>query len=116
MEKTVGMRIQRLREKRGWSQIDLANKVGINNSVMSRIESGKRKIRADELQKIAAVLEVTPDQLLGDVSSKNRTISENKKRRIMELYDQLPEDQQRILDQMAEIMLREKNKKGDEYK
>ncbi|OMF38814.1 hypothetical protein BK133_01010 [Paenibacillus sp. FSL H8-0548] len=65
MNVAVGDRIKRLREKRDWSQLELAERVGINNSVLSRIEAGKRKARADELDKIASTLNVTSEYLLG---------------------------------------------------
>lgn len=61
----AGKRILHLREQLGWSQKDLAEKVSIDKSVMNRIELGTRSIRDDELVKLADVLEVTTDYILG---------------------------------------------------
>ncbi|EAE4195947.1 XRE family transcriptional regulator, partial [Listeria monocytogenes] len=49
----VNEMIINLREKRNISQRELANRIGINKSVMNRIESGERDIRAHELEAIA---------------------------------------------------------------
>lgn len=77
MDKGVGARIQRLRERRDWSQLDLAEKVGINNSVLSRIESGKRSVRVEELNKFAEVFGVKPDYILGKDESRTIIIDTN---------------------------------------
>lgn len=65
---TVGERIAWLREKRNWNQKDLANKVGLNTSVMNRIEKGKRPLTDAEIVKFAEVLDTTTDYLLGRYS------------------------------------------------
>lgn len=65
-----GDRIKRLREERGLSQLELAERVGINNSVLSRIESGKRPIEDKELNLFADFFEVSGDYLLGRSISK----------------------------------------------
>jgi transcriptional regulator with XRE-family HTH domain len=82
----TGSRIKQLRERKGWTQLDLALKVGINNSVLSRIESNKRPVESQELKKIAEVFEVTTDYLLG---KDNRHPAEKLKEYLdMELTDE----------------------------
>ncbi|AGR24740.1 XRE family transcriptional regulator [Listeria monocytogenes] len=61
----VNEMIINLREKRNISQRELANRIGINKSVMNRIESGERDIRAHELEAIANYFDVSADYLLG---------------------------------------------------
>ncbi|WP_025730436.1 helix-turn-helix domain-containing protein [Heyndrickxia ginsengihumi] len=61
----ISNRIIHLREKKGWSQKELANRVNLNVSVMNRIESEERPIKDHELKKIAEVLSVSSDYLLG---------------------------------------------------
>jgi len=61
---TIGALIARLREQQGWSQRALAKWVGIDQSAVSRIESGRRRLSADELQRFADVLHVSADDLL----------------------------------------------------
>lgn len=64
----IGERIIKLREKRGWSQRELARRIDINVSVMNRIESGERPVKDQELLKLSSVLEVSTDYLLGKES------------------------------------------------
>jgi transcriptional regulator with XRE-family HTH domain len=60
----IGAQIARLREQQGWSQRALARWVGIDQSAVSRIEAGRRRLSADELQRFADALQVTADGLL----------------------------------------------------
>lgn len=69
----TGKRIVKLREHRGWSQRELANRVDLNASVMNRIELGERPIKDHELNKIATTLEVTTDYILGRSESPYQT-------------------------------------------
>ena len=50
--------IKNLREKKGWSQRDLANKCGVSNTTVSYIESGERVPLLTTAHIIAAVLGV----------------------------------------------------------
>ncbi|MDF1509699.1 helix-turn-helix transcriptional regulator [Robertmurraya sp. DFI.2.37] len=71
----IGERIVLLREKKGWKQKDLADKVNINVSVMNRIEKGSRPLSDSEIIKISKALEVTTDQLLGISDTYSKKIS-----------------------------------------
>ena len=66
-------RIKELRKLNNLTQKELAAKIDLNYSVLSRIETGERPIRDDELFKIANYFKVTIDYLLGN-SSKSATI------------------------------------------
>lgn len=66
---TVGSRIKRERERHKLSQIDLSKKVGINNSVLSRIEADKRPVESDLLEKFAEIFDVSTDYLLGKTNN-----------------------------------------------
>ena len=67
---TTGEKIRNTREDIDILQQELANAIGMNVSVLSRIEKGTRAIRDDELVKIAQKLQVTTDYLLGNTQSK----------------------------------------------
>jgi transcriptional regulator with XRE-family HTH domain len=57
--------IRELRQKRGWTQTELARKAGVKQSVLSYIESGKTKHpRIDTLSAIASALGVSVQRLL----------------------------------------------------
>lgn len=61
----TGERIRNIREDKDILQQELADSIGMNVSVLSRIEKGTRQLREDELTKIANKLGVTVDYLLG---------------------------------------------------
>lgn len=67
----IGKRIVYLRELRGWSQREIADRLKLNVSVMNRIESGERPVRDQEIANIAMVLGTTSDDLLGIEISKD---------------------------------------------
>ncbi|WP_233882552.1 helix-turn-helix domain-containing protein [Brevibacillus laterosporus] len=76
----AGQRIKLLRETRKWSQLLLSEKLGINNSVLSRIEAGKRDVEDYLLNKAADIFDVTSDYLLGrtnDPSPNNAKYNDN---------------------------------------
>lgn len=66
-------RIVALREDADMTQKEFAAKIGINRSVVNRIEKGTRPIREDELRRIAGVFGVTTDYLLGIVADPRLT-------------------------------------------
>jgi transcriptional regulator with XRE-family HTH domain/Zn-dependent peptidase ImmA (M78 family) len=60
----IGARIAQLRERQGWSQRALARWVDLDQSAVSRIEAGHRRLSAEELHRFADALHVTADVLL----------------------------------------------------
>jgi transcriptional regulator with XRE-family HTH domain len=55
----VSLRIQELRESKGWSQAELARKSGVPQPTISRLESGKsRALNLKHLEKLARALGV----------------------------------------------------------
>jgi transcriptional regulator with XRE-family HTH domain len=61
----IGKRIKNLREKKNWSQVLTSEKLKIDNSILSKIESGKRDLEAPLLHKMADLFEVSADEILG---------------------------------------------------
>lgn len=59
MKMPVGERIQVARMKKGMSQQELAEKIGVYQSEISRIENGKRRVRDAYKQTIADALDET---------------------------------------------------------
>src|SRR5512135_958403 len=55
----VGQRIRQLRKSRHLTQADLASRIGITQSDLSRMESGEYKVGLDTLFKILHVFELS---------------------------------------------------------
>ncbi len=59
------LRIQELREVKRWSQAELARRSGVNQGVISRLESGEtQSITLPNLEKLAKALECDPGYLI----------------------------------------------------
>lgn len=61
----IGPRIRAIREMRGYTQEELAERMGINTHNIWRWENGESKPNGDTIAQIAKVLEVSADYLLG---------------------------------------------------
>ncbi len=62
----LGEKIKLLREEKGWTQRELAKRIDLNNTVLSRIEAGKKTVDHDLLKTFSDILEVSCDLLLDD--------------------------------------------------
>ena len=62
------MSIREERQKRGWTQIDLAYHSRVNPAEISRIENGKLKASPGQLQRIARALGIRPEQIQASAS------------------------------------------------
>lgn len=62
----VGRNIRRLRQKRGLSQEDLADEIGVHRTYMGGVERGERNLTLRSLERLAARLGVSPLSLLQD--------------------------------------------------
>lgn len=65
----IGQKIARLRERKGLSQPELADKLGVSQSTVAMWESGKRNISNKDLAKLSDFFNVSIDYLFG----KNQT-------------------------------------------
>ena len=65
-----GLRVRQLREARGWSQEDLAEKADLHRTYVSGIERGTRNPTLTVLARIAGGLGMTLDELLQRISGK----------------------------------------------
>jgi transcriptional regulator with XRE-family HTH domain len=62
---SIGERIRLLRLEKGWTQEVLADLLGVSRLAVARWETGERKPRKKYLDKLAEVLGVSKEELLG---------------------------------------------------
>jgi transcriptional regulator with XRE-family HTH domain len=62
----LGRNVRRLREAKGWSQEDYADRAGIHRTYVSDIERGRRNPTITVVEKLAAPLEVASGRLLDE--------------------------------------------------
>lgn len=66
---SIGKRIRKYREAKGWRQEDFAEKVGLSVTYTGMIERGEKVPKLETFITIANALEVSADLLLADVLS-----------------------------------------------
>ncbi|MGF7426229.1 MULTISPECIES: helix-turn-helix domain-containing protein [Lactiplantibacillus] len=64
-------RIINLLEENNWNQSELSKKSGLENSKISKIFSGTRKVSAAELDNFAKIFNVSSDYLLGKTNKRH---------------------------------------------
>jgi transcriptional regulator with XRE-family HTH domain len=60
----LGKRVRQLRKARDWTQIELAQKVGVDRSTIFRTEKGTVRPEHDTLQKLVLALDTTMEYLI----------------------------------------------------
>jgi transcriptional regulator with XRE-family HTH domain len=63
MENKFGERIKELREKNNLLQREVANLLGIDTPMLSKMERGERKARKDQVFQFAQVFKINPHEL-----------------------------------------------------
>lgn len=79
----TGTKIRILREKKNWGQDVLAEKLGISQPAVSKLESGQIKLSWETAEKLANIFEVDPEYFFD--SKVNNYISNNDK--VNQLYN-----------------------------
>ena len=74
MATDISQRIKEYRIRLGLSQAQLAEASGLNLRTVQRIESGDTTPRGDSLQRLAASLETSPDQLMNWQAREDKNI------------------------------------------
>jgi len=104
---SIGKRIRKCRESKGWKQETFAEKAGLSVSYIGMIERGEKLPKLETFIVIANVLEVSADILLADVLTTGYTI---KNSLLSEKIGRLgKEDQEQIYD-VIDTMLKHKKK------
>ena len=72
--KKVGIAVRKARVRRGWSQADAAEQIGISVEFYARIERGRTMPSVPTLVAMADALQVTADELLGRAGPARRAV------------------------------------------
>jgi transcriptional regulator with XRE-family HTH domain len=73
----LGEKIERLRRERGLTQQELADRAGVSQAIISRLERKARtNVHADVLKGLAKALGCTTDYLVGMHEDEESTLSE----------------------------------------
>lgn len=97
-ERLIGERLREIRKRRGLTQDELANKLGINQTLVSQYERGKLRMHGTLIAAFAKALKVSSDELLGLQRIRgNGFIQDRRLLRRLEKMDSLSRSQKRAL-------------------
>lgn len=94
LKKDFGLRLKELRNKKGITQYQLAEMVGIDPKHMSHIETGRSFPKADLIEKFAEALDIDYTKLFRTEHLQDRTSLYKK---INTLMDQATDEELRII-------------------
>ncbi|MGW2113810.1 helix-turn-helix domain-containing protein [Streptomyces zhihengii] len=64
LEAAVASRVRQFREEQGWTQAGLADRLGWVAASVWMLENGRRHVKVADLEALAAVFDVPPEELL----------------------------------------------------
>ena len=97
----------RLRKDRGWTQAELADRIGIIQALVSDYERGELKLSAEMAVRFATALGVTTDELLGVKAVEAGTSPNRAVRRRVERIETLPPSRRALVLKALDAMLRD---------
>jgi transcriptional regulator with XRE-family HTH domain len=102
----LGLRIAQLRKERGWTQQELAEKLGIAQQTLAHYEVARIRMPASTFPQLAMLFVTTVDELVGHTqqrqASKRGPLPEWQQQ--IEAIAQLPKTQQRFVTQMLDTV------------
>lgn len=104
----IGTRIKKLRQQHDWTQEELADQVGINKRNISRYESGHVEPRKSTLRKLAEVLGISYEDLIGTAGATAAGLPDDPK--LLQLVNgisSLPQEKKDALLRIIDIVIRE---------
>ena len=110
MTKDIGHTIRKLRKAHGWTQVELAQKLNASQKVITTYENNQRTPTLANLKKLAAIFNVSLDELVGVKDLRTVTEQPHMHRnsrvvKVQHLYEKLPALEQRsILKQIKALV------------
>lgn len=100
---SIGWNIKDLRERRGMSQEELADKIGKTRSAVSQYESGKIVPRMGVIEDLASVFGVTKDVIINGFTHEVTTSADE--RELLGIFAKMDEKKRAALLGVARAML-----------
>jgi transcriptional regulator with XRE-family HTH domain len=93
-----GNRLKEIRKRRGLSQVELAARLGLHQSLISQYERGYLRLHGALLVRLAQALDTTPDEILGGAATTTKeTPLDRRFLRRLKRVEKLSPHQQKIL-------------------
>ena len=101
----LGIRLKKAREYLGLTQEDVAKLLGVSRVIITNIESGTRKVSADELEKFSKIYGRSMDELM------NGKITEENVKMFARTFSELSEEDQEEIVNLIKFKKMYKDKK-----
>jgi transcriptional regulator with XRE-family HTH domain len=96
-EKTIGLRIRDIRKRRGFTQAELAEQLGVDQTLVSNYERGAVRLHGALVAGFAKALRVSADEILGLKDSSTKGTTNGRLLRRLQRIEQLPPADQRAV-------------------
>jgi transcriptional regulator with XRE-family HTH domain len=106
-KESMGERIRRIRKERGFTQIELAERIGLIQSLVCDYEKDRLRLSAEMAIRFALALEISVDELLCPKNIK--TVSKQPSRKVLrrlESIESLPTHHQQTVLKTIDTMLK----------
>lgn len=103
---SVGSNIRTLRHQRGWSQEDVATRLGISIPAFSKIETGITDVNLSRLEQIATIFEISVVQLIGlglTESEKQYSSMNDAQKKLTERESEIADLQRKVIELYEEL-------------
>ena len=102
---SIGDNIKKLRKSRGLTQVQLADRIGTTQKVITDYETGRSKPPRKRLPQLAKFFNITVDELIGDDELQPADLQTGQKlphgntraAHILKLFEHLGEEEQRVI-------------------
>lgn len=102
----IARRLAEIRKARGMSQKELSDRLGISQPIVSDYEHGTLRIHGELLLKLAHILGVSADEILGLKPLRDLPRAQPRKlvKRFRAVQDLPPKEQQKVLDHIDTVV------------
>lgn len=104
----LGQRMAQLRKERGWTQQELADKLGVAQQTLAHYEVARIRMPASVLPQLATLFATSIDELVGLAHQQQRGGKRgpaSQLERNIERISELPKSKQRFVNEMLETVL-----------
>jgi transcriptional regulator with XRE-family HTH domain len=105
IEAAIGSRMREIRQSQGLTQVELAQQLGVNQSVLSECERGDVRLHGALVVRLAKALKVSADELLGLSRAEEKRPRNGRLLRRLKRIEALPRSKQRVVLEMVDAFL-----------
>ncbi len=109
IRRELGQRIKQLRKDKGWTQKELASRVGTSPAQLNKYEAGQNTPPLDKLVLFAEVLTTTADYLIAGNVSENIPISNTRLVQRLQLIDRFDAEEKETIIKLLDGMIAKHN-------